>query len=196
MRIVARKRIADVPPQRWRNGGGWTRQLLTWPPDDTAWQLRISLATISAPGPFSSFPGVQRTLALVGGKGLLLTVDGQEHRLRVDSDPLQFDGAAAAHATLPGGETTDLNLMTTRGQGTVLRVASAPQWCSAAPQRGLYAAVAGTLDSGTGAGMAMPAQSLVWLDEAAGLTLRFTPEAAAGPAEPLLAWWLCYAPAS
>lgn len=190
MHVIARICSADIAPQRWRNGGGWTQQLLTLPPDATDWQLRISLATISAPGPFSSFPGVRRSLALVSGKGLLLTLDGQEHCLQVASDPLQFDGAATAHAVPLEGETKDLNLMTTQGYGALLRVASAPDWRSAAPQRGLYSTAAGTLRAGESAKLAVPAHSLLWLADAAGLSLHFDSNADAA------AWWLSYTPYS
>ncbi len=45
----------DKPLQPWRNGGGFTRQLLAWP-DDENWLLRISMANVSQDGPFSAWP--------------------------------------------------------------------------------------------------------------------------------------------
>ena len=60
-RIVA---LADVPPTAWKNGGGVTRELLAWPPGDD-WQVRISVAEITADGPFSSFPGVARWFSVL-----------------------------------------------------------------------------------------------------------------------------------
>jgi uncharacterized protein len=196
MRVVARICTLDIAPQSWRNGGGWTRQLLTWPPDSLDWQMRISLATISAPGPFSSFPGVRRTLAMVSGAGLLLTLDGQEHCLQLGSDPLRFDGAASAHATPLEGETTDLNLMTRQGSGDMLRAAGTCGWRSNAPQRGLYTTAPGTLHTGESATWPMPAHSLIWLEEAAELSLHFTPVAGATLTPPVAAWWLAYTPYS
>lgn len=60
----------DCPAMPWRNGGGQTRELLTWPagsaPDQ--WQLRISRADIDYDGPFSAFPGVQRWFAVLKGQ--------------------------------------------------------------------------------------------------------------------------------
>lgn len=201
MRLAARISADKVAAQRWRNGGGWTRQLLAWPPDTDAWQLRISVATITAPGAFSAFPGVRRALALVSGDGLLLTVEGAVHRLSVASDPLYFDGAAAAHAQPLGGDSIDLNLMVSAGHGELLRAVGAAPWLSACPQRGLYSAVAGTLHAGADAPLHVPAHTLFWYCEAAGLPLAFAPEAVAAPesvaapdrgAAPV--WWLGYAP--
>ena len=63
--------LATLP---WKNGSGSTTEIAIDPPsatfDDFHW--RISLATISENGPFSVFPGVERTLALVDGHGLTL----------------------------------------------------------------------------------------------------------------------------
>ena len=195
MKIVTLIHAEDVPPQRWRNGGGWTRQLLTWPPDADPWQLRVSLATINAPGPFSTFPGVKRVLALVSGAGLLLTVDGQQHRLFPDADPLHFDGTAVVHAVPLAGTSIDLNLMTASGHGELLRAVSASTWLSASTQRGLYSAVAGMLLTGAHAAasapLAVPANSLIWLSQAANLPLHFVAEMASTT---LPAWWLGYSP--
>ena len=51
--------VARVTAQAWRNGGGVTRELLTWPAAQ-AWALRISVADIERDGPFSAFPGIER----------------------------------------------------------------------------------------------------------------------------------------
>ena len=198
MRVMAQIAADDVAPQRWRNGGGWTRELLTWPPPPAAWQLRISLATIDAAGPFSVFPGVMRTLALVSGAGLLLNIDGNERRLYPGADPVQFAGAAAVQAEPLAGPSVDLNLMTSAGRGELLRAANVATWHSPCPQRGLYSCVAGTLTAGDES-LAVAQGSLIWLADAAGLTLRFAPAttAAAGSAAAATAaaaWWLGYAP--
>ncbi len=208
MRVMARIAAADVAPQRWRNGGGWTRELHTWPAPPAAWQLRLSLATIDAAGPFSVFPGVQRALALVSGAGLLLTIDGKAQRLHPGSEPVFFAGTAAVAAAPLAGPSIDLNLMTAAGRGEMLPVASASRWTSPCPQRGLYSAVAGTLQAGDES-LAIAAGGFLWMSEAAGVPLRFVPAAPAAPAAPadsaptltgagmaaaLAAWWLGYTP--
>jgi len=75
-------RVADVPRQRWRNGGGWTRELLA-APDPQAWQLRVSVADIECDGAFSMYPGVVRWFAVLQGEGVALTIDGRNKKENV-----------------------------------------------------------------------------------------------------------------
>ena len=103
----------DVAPQRWRNGGGWTRELLAWPSDD--WVLRLSVADIESDGPFSAFDGVQRWFGVVQGDGVRLL--GRE--FRVGDGLLSFDGALGPNCQLIDGPTRDFNLMHRRGRGRV-----------------------------------------------------------------------------
>jgi environmental stress-induced protein Ves len=101
----------------WKNGGGSTTQIAIEPPDagfnDFDW--RISLATIGEDGPFSVFPGVDRTLALVEGHGVTLDIDGEDRVLVCEDDPMvAFDGESQVFAKLNRGPTTDFNVMTQR----------------------------------------------------------------------------------
>ena len=105
--------VQEVAPQRWRNGGGWTRELLAWPTDD--WVLRVSVADIEADGPFSAFDGVQRWFGVLQGAGVQLL--GTE--LRVGDGLLSFDGGLAPDCQLIAGPTRDFNLMHRRGRGQV-----------------------------------------------------------------------------
>ena len=43
-------RVDAIQPQRWRNGGGWTRELLAVP-DAENWRIRVSVADIESDGP-------------------------------------------------------------------------------------------------------------------------------------------------
>lgn len=101
----------------WKNGGGETVQLAVFPAgaglDDFAW--RISMATIDRDGPFSLFAGVDRSLALIDGGGVVLDIDGERHRLDAGSAPLRFAGGAGVMARLVAGPVTDFNVMTRRG---------------------------------------------------------------------------------
>lgn len=102
----------------WKNGGGSTTTIAIGPPDagfdDFDW--RVSLATIAEDGPFSRFPGVDRTLALVDGHGMTLDIDGGERVIICESGPvLAFDGDSEVVAKLNRGPTTDFNVMT-RGE--------------------------------------------------------------------------------
>jgi environmental stress-induced protein Ves len=86
--------VDEVPAQPWRNGGGVTRALLTWP-SAQAWGLRISVADVERDGPFSLFPGVERWFAVLEGDGVALAFDdnGERIEVREGDAPVRFDGA-------------------------------------------------------------------------------------------------------
>lgn len=114
MRIV---HFRDLPVIPWRNGGGVTRETavhhdpLLHP--DFLW--RVSMATVNAPGPFSRFDGIDRTIAVLDGAGIVLTIGGREQALTPTSPPFAFNGETAVGAAIIEGGTTDLNVMTRRG---------------------------------------------------------------------------------
>ena len=115
-------RLEDAAPQAWRNGGGVTRELLTWPNADD-WIVRLSVADIEKDGPFSAFPGVQRWIIALTGEGM-----GLGEPCNVQLEPglpvFSFDGQITPTCTLTRGPTTDLNLMisTTRASGWLRRM--------------------------------------------------------------------------
>ncbi len=102
----------------WKNGGGETIELAIEPPgaslEDFAW--RVSLAHVASDGPFSRFAGIDRTLAIVDGGGMVLAINGDEHVLTTTSPPFAFSGDAATTARLVDGPIVDLNAMTRRGR--------------------------------------------------------------------------------
>jgi environmental stress-induced protein Ves len=110
-------RAADRPATSWRNGGGITHEVARGPagPEGGDFDWRISIAEVGAPGPFSAYQGVRRTIALIDGAALTLIIDGERHELGL-YQPLTFDGASVTSCELPAGPTRDLNVMTTLGQ--------------------------------------------------------------------------------
>jgi uncharacterized protein len=115
MRII---RSADCRRMTWKNGGGETSEIAVSPPgaalDGFDW--RISMARVAADGPFSLFPGIDRTLAILDGRGISLAIAGcAPVDLAADSDPVSFPGDVAASSLLIGGPVGDLNVMTRRG---------------------------------------------------------------------------------
>jgi len=163
--------VDEVAPQRWRNSGGFTRELLAWPSVE-AWRVRVSVAEVECDGPFSSFPAVERWFAVLDGNGVELTVGGTAHRLTAGSPPLHFSGEAPAACRLIDGSTRDLNLMLRGMRGGMFRVDAGQPWRPHAAQCGLFAALAGTC---VGAGQfAVSARSLLWFDEAPA-SLTFLP---------------------
>lgn len=102
--------------ERWRNGLGWTREILRLPDNDD-WQLRLSIAEIEQDAAFSSFPGVERELVLLRGEGLRLRfADGTLHTLLPPHERLRFAGEAEVSGELVDGVTHDFNLMWRRDQ--------------------------------------------------------------------------------
>ena len=116
MKIIRAGTCRTTP---WKNGGGSTTEIVAEPPgsslDDFDW--RISMARVAADGPFSEFVGIDRTLAVATGTGLMLTIGSSAAvRLDRDSDPISFAGDVPTLARLTAGEITDLNVMTRRSR--------------------------------------------------------------------------------
>lgn len=114
MRILKADEYRRMP---WRNGGGETAEVAIGPAGATLndFDWRVSMARIEADGPFSVFPQTDRTLTVLRGDGLHISIAGSAPvELTCDSEPLAFPGDVAADATLLGGTVTDLNVMTHR----------------------------------------------------------------------------------
>jgi uncharacterized protein len=116
MRII---RAADCRPMPWKNGGGETVEIAISPEgaglDDFDW--RLSMARVEGDGPFSQFAGVDRTLAILEGEGLVLAVGRQEPVKVTDrSEPFSFPADEETSSSLIAGPITDLNMMTRRGK--------------------------------------------------------------------------------
>lgn len=114
MRII---RAAQRRVMPWKNGGGTTTEIVVFPEGaslrDFDW--RISTAHVGQDGPFSSFPGVDRTLAVLSGGGIRLAfADGETVTLDTDSQPFAFGADRAVTGLLAAGPIDDLNVMSRR----------------------------------------------------------------------------------
>ncbi|WP_295991257.1 HutD family protein [Rugamonas sp.] len=116
--MTALIQYASLRPAPWKNGGGSTTEIALEPKGAGAdlFDWRVSLATIAQSGPFSVFPGIDRTLALVAGDGVLLDFGGERFVLGAADPIIEFPGEAQVHATVTDGVTTDFNVMTRRGR--------------------------------------------------------------------------------
>ena len=115
MRVLKADEYRRMP---WRNGRGETAEVAIAPAGATLvdFDWRVSMARIDGDGPFSIFPQTDRTLTVLRGDGLLLSIaGGAPVELTRDSELLAFPGDVIADATLLGGTVTDLNVMTHRG---------------------------------------------------------------------------------
>jgi environmental stress-induced protein Ves len=114
MRILRSSEYRRMP---WKNGGGETTEIAVAPEGAAldAFDWRISMASVAADGPFSAFPGIDRTLTVLSGAGMRLELAATGVvELTPEGGPLAFSGDEPAHATLLGGPITDLNVMTRR----------------------------------------------------------------------------------
>ncbi len=102
----------------WKNGGGVTVEIAVHPEgasvDNFDW--RISTATVANDGPFSIFPGIDRTLSVLEGNGIVLNVEGTDTLLTTTTEPFSFAADAKSGARLIDGTIIDLNVMTRRGR--------------------------------------------------------------------------------
>lgn len=98
--------------ERWRNGQGWTREVLRMPEGVDDWDWRLSIAEIEQDGPFSSFPGIERELVLLHGNGMRLRYDdGEVREVLPPHARVRFAGERVLACELVDGPTHDLNLM-------------------------------------------------------------------------------------
>ena len=97
--------------ERWKNGAGWTRQIVRVPDGDD-WDWRLSIAEIERDAPFSLFPGIERELVLLQGNGLRLRFgNGKVTELQPPHGRIRFAGEEALSGELLDGPTHDFNLM-------------------------------------------------------------------------------------
>jgi hypothetical protein len=113
-RIIDSRTARQLP---WKNGKGVTLELAIAPADagldDFDW--RISSARVDSDGPFSHYPGIDRSLGLLSGAGLRLKLP--ESVILDSRHPvLSFAGELDVQAELLDGPLQDFNLMSRRGR--------------------------------------------------------------------------------
>ncbi|MFN0184054.1 MAG: HutD family protein [Aquabacterium sp.] len=170
--IITIDQVASTP---WLNGGGSTRELVTWPaPDD--WSLRISVAEISRDGPFSAYPGVQRWFAVLDGAGVRLRLPDRMVKLTPDNPPLEFDGAATPGCALLEGPTRDLNLMlkADRAEGRMSVVQPGIAHVEASRLRAVFTCDDARLQIDGEPAITLPAMSLAWTPQGARQSWKLT----------------------
>ena len=108
------QRAVDRTPQPWKNGLGVQYEITCDGslPDDWTW--RLSTADITQDVPFSVFPGVNREFCVADGNGVVLTINGVEHRCEPGSIT-KFRGDDEVFARLIDGPMKAVNLMVRDG---------------------------------------------------------------------------------
>jgi hypothetical protein len=109
---------ADYRTMPWKNGGGQTTEIATFPSgsDFASFVWRVSIAEVNQGGPFSTFAGVDRTLVLLAGGGMQLTGESAPIEFRTAFEPIEFSGDASLQCSLLAGPVRDFNLMVRRGK--------------------------------------------------------------------------------
>ncbi|MEG3126041.1 HutD/Ves family protein [Sphingomonas sp. GB1N7] len=109
--LPAARRIA----QRWKNGGGVTRDIALFPADSDldGFSWRLSIAEVVNDGPFSVFSEVDRHLAVLVGRLLLEGIESSEP-LGMASPPISFPGDRPVYGRIVEGPVHDINLMVRR----------------------------------------------------------------------------------
>ena len=186
--------LETLPLRPWKNGAGLTREIATHPQagiDDFDW--RLSVAEVTRDGPFSTFPGIDRQIALLRGAGMRLVCaeGGLDHRLDHRGDPFAFAGELPVQAHLIAGATSDFNVMTRRGrwQAEVVRLHAPARVLGADASVLLCGAGVWTVEAADGAQRLVPGQGLLWRGP---VTARAVAPHAAHSASWLIAVRLCH----
>lgn len=108
---------ATLPVTPWKNGAGATREIIAVPSVDAPFLWRASIATLQADGPFSPFPGVDRTIVLLAGRPLRLRGEEIDHPLAL-WQPWAFPGECVLSSVGIVEPGLDFNVMTQRGRAS------------------------------------------------------------------------------
>jgi environmental stress-induced protein Ves len=170
MIVISPDRYRVMP---WKNGGGSTTEIAI-SPDGVgidAFDWRVSIASVAQSGPFSTFPGVDRTLSVLDGNGIVLEIGGRVATLVRESPPLAFPADIRVHGAPVDGPVTDLNVMTRRARyrHSVLRLTSWDEldiWCCGAAN--LILSVGNARITDDGSAIDLPARATARVDGEAG----------------------------
>ncbi len=108
------QRAISREPRPWRNGLGVQYEVTANGPLPDGWTWRLSTADLNHDVPFSIYAGVTREFCVAVGSGVILTIDGVEHRCGPHSITT-FEGGSSVQASIIDGPTKDINLMVKLG---------------------------------------------------------------------------------
>lgn len=96
----------------WKNGAGTTLEIVQERSGrDGEYDWRLSIAQVTADGPFSEFSGFRRIITVLQGDGMVLEVDGVDSNALRAFEPFSFDGAARVNCRLLSSAIEDFNLI-------------------------------------------------------------------------------------
>lgn len=108
----------DYRSMPWKNGAGRTTEIVVHPAGAAldAFGWRVSVADVERDGPFSRFPGIDRTIVLLSGSGMRLSGSACAAELSKPFATHDFSGDEAIDCTLLAGPCRDFNAMFRRGR--------------------------------------------------------------------------------
>lgn len=107
---------SDYRTMPWRNTGGVLQliHLVDSSVEDAPFDWRASLARVEGDAPFSNYPGVDRSMVLLGGAAMVthkrISIGMTRH-----SQPLVFAGEDSVDMSVPHAPVTVFNFMSRRG---------------------------------------------------------------------------------
>lgn len=105
----------------WKNGGGTTTEIFVAPENaglaGQPFDWRVSIADVAGDGPFSPFPGYDRHIMAIEGRGMMLD-GGPQGPIDLTRPfvPRSFSGDWPVSGRLVSGPVRDFNLMARRGR--------------------------------------------------------------------------------
>lgn len=110
------RRVEQYPVQPWKNGGGQTREIAVDTENPYRW--RLSWATVSRSGPFSLYPGYDRTLVIWRGGTIAISHGNKAERRLSPLQTYSFKGEWETAATV-SSPVDDFNAFALRGKAKV-----------------------------------------------------------------------------
>ncbi len=111
-------KFSDCKIMPWKNGNGMTREIKIFPKNSSINQndflWRLSSAEVRDSGLFSAFPGYQRFLSVLDGKGLELSFENNKTEPLINintSNFAEFSGDEQIFCHLLGDKVVDLNFI-------------------------------------------------------------------------------------
>ena len=110
--------LLALPREAWKNQGGWTRTVASAQGADGQTDWRVSVADITAAGPFSVFEGLDRQAVMLQGARLRLRAEPPEHDIRFNGPGSRaaFPGERRLVCDAPTEPTALWNVMHRRGR--------------------------------------------------------------------------------
>lgn len=108
----------DYKMMPWKNGQGSTLELVIDPPEaglsGAPFNWRLSIADVAVSGAFSRYPGYERRIMLIDGKGMTLNAGFDGLYELTPFKPVAFSGDWNVTGRLTEGPVRDFNLMFAR----------------------------------------------------------------------------------